>query len=182
MHNLPVYFTEEQRIAATLLDRPMALLAAAGSGKTTVLVHRYLSLLGQGRQPSQILTVTFTNEAADQLRARITKYLKETEGVPEKTLLSIETTPNIGTIHGFCYQLLDQYGTVIGLPSIRNIVTGFELANAFEQAYQEWLEKLPLESLRFLLGYFSHTEIKSVVNELFQERFVFRQALEKSVP
>jgi ATP-dependent helicase/nuclease subunit A len=110
------------------------------------------------------------------MRARIVAHLKE-RNRSERLVKNVETTSNIGTIHSFCYGLLDSYGSVIGLPPVRGILTGFELANGYEAAYAEWLEALDPQRLRSLLGSFSHRELKEMASHLFRERFVFRRAV-----
>ncbi len=110
--------THEQEQAVRLEKKPTALLAGAGSGKTMVLVERYIAALQLGARPYQMLTVTFTNEAADQLRERIVAELKARHRPSGDLLEQIETTPYIVTIHSFCYRVLDQYGSHLGLPAI----------------------------------------------------------------
>ncbi|MEZ3145544.1 UvrD-helicase domain-containing protein [Halobaculum sp. MBLA0143] len=66
----PFSLTDEQR-AATATEAHVAVTAGAGTGKTTTLTRRYLKLLGDGVDPREILTITFTNDAAGELRERV---------------------------------------------------------------------------------------------------------------
>ena len=88
--------------------------ANAGSGKTTILVERFLFLLENGIKPEDILCITYTNAGAEEMKKRIQKSL-ETEdikqsfiskGISEKQLEYIKNHLQISTIHGFCQEFL----------------------------------------------------------------------------
>jgi DNA helicase-2/ATP-dependent DNA helicase PcrA len=92
--------TEEQvRVIAAPVTVPVVVLAGAGSGKTTMLVHRIKRMITElGISPSEIVAVTFTNEMANQLSDRIYQVCKS-------VLLQFNTC----TIHAYCYRLLKKY-------------------------------------------------------------------------
>src|SRR5689334_25367008 len=79
----------------------MLVLAGAGTGKTSVLVHRISRLItGKHAQPNEIRAFTFTHKAAREIRSRVAK---SSAGIVAAGL-------NASTFHGYCYQLLREAG------------------------------------------------------------------------
>ncbi|HUY08981.1 MAG TPA: UvrD-helicase domain-containing protein [Candidatus Dormibacteraeota bacterium] len=99
-----------QREAVVAPDRPVLVLAGAGSGKTRVLTHRIAYLLAQRRAAAdRVMAVTFTNKAAREMRHRITGLLgAEPHGMW------------LGTFHACSARILRDKGELIGIP--RNFV------------------------------------------------------------
>ena len=120
---MAVQRTPEQE--AVVKNRGGALLvsAAAGSGKTRVLVERLLDrILNEGKNIDQFLIITFTRAAAEELRARIAGELAEAlRAQPDNTHLRRQTVlvykAQISTIHAFCTVLLRQWGHLLDLPA-----------------------------------------------------------------
>lgn len=82
----------EQQFAVEHIDGPMLVLAGAGSGKTRIVIHRILHLLDIGVPASEILAVTFTNKAAEEMKSRI--------------LQRAETIVLTSTFHSLCARIL----------------------------------------------------------------------------
>lgn len=101
MANTP---TEQQREAIMTIDRHAAVTAGAGSGKTRVLVERYLYLLSQGVKISEILAITFTRKAALEMKERIRAGIAASNLPP--SLLNEFNQARISTIHSFCQRLV----------------------------------------------------------------------------
>jgi len=96
---------DEQREAVLQAEGPLLILAGAGSGKTRVIAYRIAYLIGSGlAEPHEILAVTFTNKAADQMRARV-----------EALVGSACTSAWISTFHSMCARLLRREAPAIGL-------------------------------------------------------------------
>ena len=97
-----------QREAVEALDGPVLMLAGAGTGKTKALTCRIAHLLTTGKaRPNEILSVTFTNKAAREMKGRIGALMGET----------IEGMPWLGTFHAICVKLLRRHAELVGLKS-----------------------------------------------------------------
>ena len=94
-----------QKDAASTMSGPLLILAGAGSGKTKTLTHRIANLIAHGVSPKNILAVTFTNKAAQEMRTRLWKLLnKNSENedvVPNRSFM-----PYMGTFHSICVKIL----------------------------------------------------------------------------
>ncbi|WP_413718186.1 ATP-dependent helicase [Silicimonas sp. MF1-12-2] len=95
-----------QREAATTLDGPVLMLAGAGTGKTKALTTRIAHLLATGTaRPNEILSVTFTNKAAREMKTRVARLLGQ----------AVEGMPWLGTFHAICVKLLRRHAELVGL-------------------------------------------------------------------
>ncbi len=107
----------------------VVLEASAGTGKTHVLVDRYLNLLSRGVEPTNILAITFTRKAAAEMRGRILNELRrraETEAPDRKLWRAMRERSGdiaISTIDAFCLALLREFPLEAGLEP------GFEMAD-----------------------------------------------------
>ena len=104
----------EQAAAAHAGPAGAFLIAAGpGTGKTFTATERFCWLVEQGVAPEEILTVTFSDRAAEELRLRITNEL--TARKPEVGPRALDTAW-IGTFHSVCARLLDEYAYLVGAP------------------------------------------------------------------
>lgn len=97
-----VKLTHAQQEAIDEVERNLQIIACAGSGKTEVIAQRIANILRSKSdiKPENIVAFTFTEKAAESLRSRIEKAAD---------MQLSEGDMYIGTIHGFCYQILQQY-------------------------------------------------------------------------
>lgn len=164
----------QQQIAVKQTEGPVLILAGAGSGKTRVLTYKVAYLIEKGTRPDNILCVTFTNKAANEMKERIFGLVGQ-------------APPYVGTFHSFCAKLLRIDGKNIGIPVgyliydsddslslVRKIMTdmGISVKNfkpssilgAISGAKGELI--MPEDYKGFARGYFSKTV--SVVYDVYQ--------------
>src|SRR5713101_5443727 len=146
------------------LDTTLVIEAAAGTGKTTALVNRIVSVIGSGRgELARIVAVTFTEKAAGELKLRLRGEIERARHAPaltrevsarlDEALRQLEEA-RIGTIHSFCADLLRER------PVEAQVDPRFEVApeeiagEMFDAAFDRWFEKVlenPGEGMRRLL-------------------------------
>ncbi|MCE5267086.1 MAG: UvrD-helicase domain-containing protein [Planctomycetaceae bacterium] len=124
--------TDAQREAVTHFEGPLLILAGPGSGKTRVVTHRVAWLLSQGVPGREVLALTFTNKAADEMAGRIER-------------LAGDPSVWVGTFHRFCARLLRKYASLVGLRENFTIYDTDDSLRALRQA----LGRLPIPADRF---------------------------------
>ena len=142
-------WTEEQKKVIELRNRNILVSAAAGSGKTAVLVERILSMVTDERRPvdiDKLLIVTFTKAAAGEMKERIRDALdKRLEEDPEDEYLQRQLTllnnAQITTIDSFCQYVLKSYFHVIDVDPGYRVGEEGELKLLKKDVAQELLEE-----------------------------------------
>lgn len=112
MEHEEIKLSEQQQAAVDCPASAIVILASAGSGKTETIARRVLRLLEDSPEDENILTLSYTNKAADELRER----LRARAG-------SLAGRVVTDTIHGFAHSLIRQHGTRIGLPLEPELLT-----------------------------------------------------------
>lgn len=148
-------FTPAQREAIATLDRSVYLPAGAGSGKTAVLVERFLGIVSHENpalraRVDQILALTFTEKAAVEMKRRIRHELRA-RGL-ERDLRAMETS-YIGTIHGFCARLLRENAFAANVDPDFEVLDEVSGPMLLERVLADCLEESGDEVQRLVLRY-----------------------------
>jgi DNA helicase-2/ATP-dependent DNA helicase PcrA len=137
--------SEAQRQAVKHRDGPLLVLAGPGSGKTRVVTCRIAELIKSGVHPRQMLALTFTNKAADEMRARVEQL------VPGDRVW-------VSTFHRFCSRMLRQHASMVGLAENFTIYDTSDARRALKQA---------LEAAEITLA---HTSIDSIAHQISEAK------------
>ncbi|MFY9462972.1 MAG: UvrD-helicase domain-containing protein [Candidatus Sungiibacteriota bacterium] len=162
---------EKQREAVITTEGPLLILAGPGSGKTRVLTHRVAYLISHGTAPDQILAVTFTNKAAEEMKLRIGKLISGSR-------LPAYGHPFIGTFHAFCVRILRVHAGKIGHQRSFTIFDTDDALSVMKDAGKE----LGINPKQFPPGMLLHT-ISGLKNELTTaEQYAERMGLADLFP
>ncbi len=149
--------TPAQRAAVEHLDGPLLILAGPGSGKTRVITHRVANLLRHGVPARAILALTFTNKAADEMRARL-------------ELLAPGEPVWMSTFHRFCSRLLRQYAPRVGLSENFTI---YDTSDS-RQVLRRTLDELDIDAVHYtperIAAAISWTKNNLITPEHYQAR------------
>jgi ATP-dependent helicase/nuclease subunit A len=156
---------DARRAALTDFERNLVVTAGAGTGKTSLLVGRLLAaLLCQHIEPSRVLAVTFTENAAAEMRERLVRMLhalprwlageaidKSDQFVlealqlgrehlrPAAALLADADRIPLATFHGFCLRLLQEHAALLDLPAALQVGTDESVRARFDREFLEFL-------------------------------------------
>ena len=181
---MAVSFTPEQKKVIELHNRNILVSAAAGSGKTAVLVERIIRMITAGENPvdiDRLLVVTFTNAAAAEMRERISRAIDkclETDPLNEhlQKQASLLHNAQITTIDSFCLFVIRNNFNDIGLDPGFRVADEGELRLLFKDVMGELLEEKYQEySQEFLdcVEYFSGGSNDSSLEEYLQKLYDF---------
>lgn len=182
-----VMWTKEQQEAIEKSGSNILVAAAAGSGKTAVLVERIIQKLIAKENPlhiDEILVATFTNAAAEEMRSRIGKALEEAIAEDPgsyhlKKQLSLLQRASISTLHSFCTSVVRQYAYLLDIdPSFRiademeiDLIKQEIIDDMFEEAYGQ--EGEALERFFAVVDMFSDDRSDVDVEQLILSLYTF---------
>ena len=121
---------EAQQEAVNTINGPVLIIAGAGSGKTHSLISRIVNMYKHGINMNNVLMLTFTNKAADEMKMRA-----------ERELPGISNDLTACTFHSFCVKLLKEYGSMAGIGDF-TILSENDSADAMDVAKNNMYEYL----------------------------------------
>lgn len=143
--------TTEQALAINTIKSNVSLLAGAGSGKTYVLMKRFVQILRADLSvnPTNIVAITFTRKAADEIKGRVRQAVSECVEQAQNDLerlrwqehlQKVESAP-ISTIHSLCSRILRDNPVETQLDPEFTILEDFEAQDFFKETLQQYLRK-----------------------------------------
>jgi len=152
----------KQKEAVTVMRGPVLVIAGPGSGKTRCLTHRIAYLISQNILPNNILAVTFTNKAAQEMRERVNELIK---------FKPYDSLPNIGTFHSVCLQILRHHIDKIGYK--RNFVI-------YDSNDQISLIKQTFKNLQINLEQFKPEIVQKTISQAKDEMITWQNYQEQA--
>ena len=147
-----------QRLAATHVEGPLLVLAGPGSGKTRVVTHRIAHLVSQGIPPQNIVALSFTNKAADEMRRRVA------EMVGPRPI-------EMGTFHRFAARLLRRHARLVGLTSDYSILDPDDAGSMLKRAARKLGLSLTHTPIDRVAGVISRAKNDMVTPDSFEPRW-----------
>ncbi|MEG2348282.1 MAG: DNA helicase PcrA [Clostridia bacterium] len=139
MNNLLDELNDKQKEAAAYIEGPLLILAGAGSGKTRVLTYKIAYLLEKNIvKPWEILSITFTNKAAKEMKSRVENLVKENA-----------SDIWLGTFHSVCVRILKRDIELIGYTRDFNIFDELDK----EKVIKEVMKKLEVDDKKYPVSY-----------------------------
>ncbi len=178
---------QQQQALAT--DKNISVTAGAGSGKTTILVERYLKIIiNEGVDVRRVLAITFTEKAAAEMIERVARMIRErmSGAISDKErakLLGLRERLNaaqISTIHAFCAKILREFAVASGVdPDFsmlnelqQNLLARESIDDIFEQLDQRTLESdYPMDEWLELLRQVSPDLLRQMLSTLIANRY-----------
>lgn len=158
---------EVQKEAAQCFYGPVLIFAGAGSGKTRVLTHRIANMLSAGISPKEILAITFTNKAANEMKERLYKMCPNAYGL------------TVCTIHSFCARVLREYADFLDYTKTFTIYDEQDCINVIKRITSKRSpdDKLQKRLVSFISNVKTFNLTKSEASELCGGDDLFMSAL-----
>lgn len=167
-------WTKEQQSAIDARNHTILVSAAAGSGKTAVLVERIVGLVKEGYRLDRMLIVTFTRAAAAEMRQRLNQRIaKEAISDPEHMSQALDDleAAEISTIHSFCQKVIKNDFQAVGVDPLARIYDEQQQQSLFEQAFCDAMNELLADEneteFHAFADAFDQQEIQDITGRLY---------------
>lgn len=165
------------------IEKHVCVTAGAGSGKTTVLVERYLKILREGniKTPREIVAITFTDKASAEMRERIVEKLNAEQDLANREkFIEQMNTASISTIHGFCSRILREFPFQAGVPANFSVLQSIDQKLLLQQVLRETLKEIATntedkhrgELTRLLQRYGGRQKLEELFSAMVNQRDV----------
>lgn len=174
----PIKWTDAQRAAIEARNDTVLVSAAAGSGKTAVLVERVTGLVRKGGDVTRMLIVTFTRAAAAEMKERITAALENDGADAHMRLQALRVSrAKICTIHVFCQSVIREHFEAVGVDPMARIGDSAILGTLLKTASDDALEAAyaaPDENQKALFARYSSEQVAAMAEQA--RRFLLAMA------
>lgn len=165
-------WTEQQKMVIQSGERRMICSAAAGSGKTAVMVERVVRMIREGADPEAFLVVTFTNTAAAEMKEKIRDRLRD-ERKYDTVRSAYEKIDimEISTIHSFCQRLIRQEFQSVNVDPMFRICDGGMGTQLFSKAFRSACNSLLAEGDADFAEFrkrFDPAQTEEIVRQVYQ--------------
>ncbi|OXL23145.1 UvrD-helicase domain-containing protein, partial [Psychrobacter sp. DAB_AL32B] len=177
-----------QLLAATTIEGKVLVIAGAGSGKTKTLTYRTSYLIENGVSPKEILLLTFTRKAANEIKSRAKSLLASTlsvdkwsnEDLAKDKLPTNKALNDItsGTFHSFCNMLLRQYSGLLGINPRFTILDTGDSEDAIDLIHKE--KKYPIKITK--QAFPRKKTLQNIFSTSRNRRIHIRDLIESSYP
>ncbi|TAF55007.1 MAG: DNA helicase UvrD [Oscillatoriales cyanobacterium] len=163
-----------QQARAALTPGSVAVTAGAGTGKTFVLAERYLYYLrDRGYSPLEVVAVTFTDKAAQELKSRIRSFVRAQHPDRLNWLAELEAAP-ISTLHSLAKRVCEEHPDKAKVPASFSIIDNIEAPIWRMEQIGEALAALPAE----IYDIVPYSQLKRAIDALLNDSIAARQALD----
>ncbi len=142
---MPEWTADQKRVIETNA-KTLICSAAAGSGKTAVLVERIVRMIGEGTPPDAFLIITFTSAAAAEMKEKIrTRLFRGRDNLYFRRALERIDSLSVSTIHSFCQKLIRQEFQAADVDPLFSVCTDSERRLLFRQSFRKACQELNAE-------------------------------------